>query len=125
MEIVTQWTARRTYPELLQGLGGKAAHLDAIKEKGLGYGLYIKNFDRLLGALKIDESALLTEMKRLVDATTVDTYQKSLADWRSGQSGRKKGAISKAISAATDKTMYKERFEEKLKELGLLPEEQG
>jgi SPP1 gp7 family putative phage head morphogenesis protein len=122
MEIVTQWTARRTYPELLQGLGGKAAHLEAIKKNGLGYGLYIKNFDRLLDALKIDESALLIEMKRLIDTTAVDTYQKSLADWLSRQSGHKKTAISKAIAGATNRKIY---FEGELQKLGLLLKAQG
>ena len=53
MEIVTQWTARRTYPQFLEGLGGKARHQEAIKVRGYGYGKYIRNFDRLREALGI------------------------------------------------------------------------
>lgn len=40
MEVVTQWTARRTYPEMLESLGGKAAHQKDIIKNGLGYGGY-------------------------------------------------------------------------------------
>ena len=114
MEIVTQWTARRTYPDFLKALGAVPSHLASIKTDGLGYGSYITRFDRLLSVLKIDESAMLKEMQRLIDNVGRDSYLADLVDFLAGQSGHKKAVIRKAI----DKTdAY--NYEEVLRVLGL------
>lgn len=102
LEIVTQWTARRTYPDFLKALGGKAEHLESIKREGLGYGHFITNFDRLLGALKVDESAMLQEMTRLIDTIPRDSYQKELSGWLAAQTGRKKSEMAKALKATRE-----------------------
>jgi SPP1 gp7 family putative phage head morphogenesis protein len=113
-EIVTQWTARRTYPDFLKSLGGKAAHLESIKLEGIGYGHSITLFDRLLAVLKIDEAAMLAEMKRLLGQVRRDTYQKELAAFLAKRSGRDKKTIKKAISAIKDREW---EFEEAIKKL--------
>lgn len=55
METVTQWVARRSYPRFLEALGGKAAHQAKVLRQGYGYSGYIRNFDKLLQALGIDD----------------------------------------------------------------------
>jgi hypothetical protein len=92
-EIVTQWTARRTYPEFLEKLGGSAAHLDSIKSDGLGYALRIKKFDKLLEVLKVDETEMLTEMKRLIDVAPRDKYGKELTGFLNTKTGIEKRKI--------------------------------
>ena len=84
------------------------------KTDGLGYGTFISRFDRLLSVLKIDESAMLKEMQRLIDNVGRDSYLADLVDFLAGQSGHKKAVIRKAI----DKTdAY--NYEEVLRVLGL------
>lgn len=88
MEIFTQWTARRTYPRLLESLGGKAAHQTAILKKGYGYGRRIQNFDRLLDVLRIKEEELLAEMLRLMDTVSISDYDGELKELLAQMSGR-------------------------------------
>ena len=87
MEIVTQWTARRTYPRLLESLGGKATHQKEILKKGYGYGLWIRNFDRLLDVLRIKEEELLPEMLRLMDRVSTADYDGELKELLAALSG--------------------------------------
>ena len=97
MEMVTQWTARRTYPDFIRSLGGKAAHLDSIKKDGLGYGGWIRNLDRLLGAIKADEKRLLPEMLKIIDTKPMDGYLTALADFLSKETGATKSALRTAL----------------------------
>lgn len=87
MEIITQWTARRTYPRLLESLGGKAAHQKEILKKGYGYGLWIRNFDRLLDVLKIREEELLPELLRLMETVSTAGYDGELKELLAALSG--------------------------------------
>jgi hypothetical protein len=116
-EIVTQWTARRTYPEFLQALGGNAAHLDSIKSEGLGYKLWVSKFDRLLSILKIDETEMLAEMKRLIDNVPRDKYEVELRKFFNGKSGVGKAQLMKAFGAIKYDQVH---FENILKEIGLI-----
>lgn len=111
METVTQWTARRTYPELLEALGGKAAHQADILKNGLGYGQWIKNFDRLLETLGVSDDVLLPALKRLMAEQDKGDYGEFLASFLTAQSGRKKSAIKKALS----KTDYYGSFDDVLR----------
>lgn len=88
MEIFTQWTARRTYPRLLESLGGKAAHQKEILKKGYGYGRRIQNFDRLLEVLKIKDEDLSPEMLRLMDTVSTADYDGELKELLAQMSGR-------------------------------------
>ena len=98
METVTQWTARRTYHEMLESLGGKAAHQADIKKNGLGYGRWVKNFDRLLEVLGIDEAVLLPFMQDMIATRRMNEYGKALVDFLSKESGVKKRAVRSALS---------------------------
>ena len=88
MEIFTQWTARRTYPRLLESLGGKAVHQAEILKKGYGYGYWIKNFDRLLDVLNIKDEDLLPEMLRLMSTVSRADYDGEIKELLAGMSGR-------------------------------------
>ena len=116
-EIVTQWTARRTYPDFIKALGGTASHLASIKSEGLGYGTEIRNFDRLLSALKIDEGALLNEMQRLMDKEPADAYRLPLAEWLAKESGHKKRQINKALASTKEDSA---KYEDILQKTGLI-----
>ncbi|MBQ6668893.1 MAG: minor capsid protein, partial [Deltaproteobacteria bacterium] len=61
METVTQWVARRTYPELLAALGGKPVYQAEIMEKGYGYSRWIRNFDSLLEKLGVKDNQTALE----------------------------------------------------------------
>lgn len=97
MEIFTQWTARRTYPRLLESLGGKAAHQKEILKKGYGYGRRIQNFDRLLDVLKIKDEDLLPEMLRLMDTVSTADYDDELKELLATLSGKEFMNIARAL----------------------------
>lgn len=115
METVTQWTARRTYHEMLESLGGKATHQADIKKNGLGYGRWAKNFDRLLEVLGIDESVLLPFMQDMIATRRMNEYGKALVDFLSKESGVKKRAVRSALSQT-----HKWDFEQVLRENALI-----
>lgn len=102
METVTQWTARRTYHEMLESLGGKAAHQTDIKKNGLGYGYWIRNFDRLLDVLGVDDSVMLPFMQEIITTLPMDKYGKALVDFLSKESGVKKSAVRAALSGTKE-----------------------
>ena len=97
MEIFTQWTARRTYPRLLESLGGKAVHQKEILKKGYGYGRRIQNFDRLLEALKIKEEDLLPELLRLMDTVSTADYDDELKELLAALSGQEFMNIARVL----------------------------
>ncbi len=115
METVTQWTARRTYHEMLESLGGKAAHQADIKRNGLGYGHWIKNFDRLLEVLGIDETVMLSGMKDMIASLQMNEYGQALVDFLSRESGVKKRVVRSALSQT-----HKWDFEQVLRENALI-----
>lgn len=117
METVTQWTARRTYPELLKSLGVKATHQESIKRDGLGYDLWIRNFDRLVGALKLDEDKLLEGMQKINDSTSWDKYKTAVCSLLHEQSGVKKGVLQKVLGETDKSESY---FENLLRTLKLI-----
>lgn len=98
MEIVTQWTARRTYPRLLESLGGKAAHQKDILKKGYGYGSRISNFDRLLEALEVREEELLPELLRLMETAATPDYDGELKELLARMSGREFLNIARVLN---------------------------
>lgn len=72
METLNQWMARRTYPEFIEKLGGKAAHQEAILEKGYGYEHLVRNFRALLKALEVDEGSATDLLKPVAFETSWD-----------------------------------------------------
>ena len=98
METVTQWTARRTYHHMLESLGGKAEHQADIKKNGLGYGLWIRNFDKLVGVLKINEEELLSDLLEMIATRPWNDYGKVIVETLSQKSGIKKSVVRAALS---------------------------
>ena len=107
LEIFTQWTARRTYPRLLEALGGKAEHQAAILKKGYGYGDEIRNFDRLLKALGIDDKALLPEMQRIMATVSRADYDSELKELLAEMSGREFMRVAYALNNIGDESFEK------------------
>lgn len=97
MEIFTQWTARRSYPRLLEALGGKATHQAEILKKGYGYGDEIGNFDRLLESLNIKDEELLPELQRIMATVSRADYDSELKELLAEMSGREFVQIAYAL----------------------------
>lgn len=107
LEIFTQWTARRTYPRLLEALGGKAAHQAEILKKGYGYGDEIGNFDRLLEVLNIKDEKLLPEMQRIMATVSRADYDGELKELLAEMSGREFMQIAYALRHIDDEDFEK------------------
>lgn len=116
MEVSTQWTARRTYQEMVESLGGKAIHQSDILKNGLGYGSYVRRFDRLLEALKVQDTHLLPRMQHMMEQFETPEYQKCLTEVLAELSGAKKSAVTRALSHLNKSS----DFEEVLKMCGLV-----
>lgn len=80
METMTQWTSRRTYQELLAALGGKPLHQADILKNGLGYNHWVRNFDTMLGRLRVNDGEILKAVRHMVETKPKDTYSLHLVD---------------------------------------------
>ncbi len=80
MEVVNQWTARRTYPDMLKVLGAKAEHLKDVKEHGLGYRSWVRNFGTLLEKLGVNDNSILKDMVDMNENHPRWTFRKPLVD---------------------------------------------
>lgn len=112
MEIVTQWTARRTYHLMLEELGGSAGHQKDIIRNGLGYGTSVKRFDKLLSALSVKDGDLLPMLQNIIREKPTSEYVAEVCSVLSQLSGAKKRDIQSALSAI--KNFYDD-FDEVLK----------
>ncbi len=110
MELVTEWTARRTYHQMLEELGRKAVHQADIRENGYGYNRWVRNFDRLIEALKIDEEELLSVMLDMIATKPRNKYLEALVDVFSEKPGIKRGAIRKAFSKINNSERAYDQF---------------
>ena len=72
METLNQFTARHTYDQFLERLGGKAAHKEAILEKGYGYGSWITEFRDKLKTNGVSEEKALADLQ----PTLLEDYTK-------------------------------------------------
>ncbi|MDR0454843.1 MAG: minor capsid protein [Deferribacteraceae bacterium] len=98
MEIITQWTARRTYNTLLNNLGWQAEYSNVIKKHGLGYRELIQDFDKYIKSININEDELLKEMLKLIDNTVRSEYEEPLVNWLSVNGKLKKSEIKNMLS---------------------------
>lgn len=98
METVTQWTARRTYHHMLESLGGKASHQADIKKNGLGYSLWINNFDKLVEVLKVNDDELLSELLEMIATRPWNEYGIAIVETLSTKSGIRKSVVRAALS---------------------------
>lgn len=108
MEVVTQWTARRSYHEMIEALGGKSLHQDDIIKNGLGYGIYLKRFDRLLSLLKIKDDELLMRLQYLISSLSTPEYFEEVENMLAELSGKNKSAIKRALSNINKNIDYEE-----------------
>jgi hypothetical protein len=80
VETVTEWTARRRYPELLRELGVEPRHLKAMKEQGIGLRQGIGRFDGLLKKLGIKEEDILDRLVEINKSEPTDSFLKHVAE---------------------------------------------
>lgn len=111
METITQWVARRTYPRFMEALGGRAAHHTKVLKDGYGYGHYIRNFDRLLEVLGVEDGpeavAYFEELCRTADRKK---YQTAITDYLVKHASKpvKKSDINDILKRTNT---WEERFE--------------
>lgn len=87
MEVVTQWTARRTYPQFLKSLGGEAIHQKEILKNGYGYGQSINIFDQVRETLGVKDDAKMVQFFEEVMRTEERSkYKKHIAEYFSKNS---------------------------------------
>lgn len=80
MEVVNQWTARRTYPTMLKELGLEPAHLEMVKTQGLGYRGWIRNFDTLLSKLGIRDDDILDKLVQINEGVNRWNFKPPVVD---------------------------------------------
>ncbi len=98
METVNQWVSRRTYPEMLEHLGGfKPEHLEAITTGGYGYNGWIRNFDGLLAALGVEDGAILEDVYKMLLTVDRMEYMDELAGILAKTSGRDAAKIKTCL----------------------------
>ena len=66
-------------------------------KKGYGYGLWIRNFDRLLDVLKIKDEDLLPEMLRLMDTVSRADYDGEIKELLAVMSGKEFMNVASAL----------------------------
>ena len=72
-------------------------HQKEILKKGYGYGLWIRNFDRLLDVLKIKDEDLLPEMLRLMDTVSRADYDGEIKELLAVMSGKEFMNVASAL----------------------------
>lgn len=105
METINQWVSRRTYPRMMNKLGGyEPAHLEKVQSDGYGYGMYISRFDALLKTLGVDGMEILSKMERMHREIGAFDYEPELRRLLSGKSGKDEKKISQCLKAIREKS---------------------
>ena len=73
----------------------------------MGYGDEIRNFDRLLKALGIDDKALLPEMQRIMATVSRADYDSELKELLAEMSGREFMRVAYALNNIGDESFEK------------------
>ena len=81
METVNQYCARREYHTLLGKLGGKAIHLNSIKDGGYGYGNYVKNFGSVLSHYSIKEQTAYSYLSSAIQTSPYEDMYDVILDF--------------------------------------------
>ena len=82
LETVTDWTARRVYPEFLASLGGKARFTQEIIKNAPSYSDLVTNFDALRNALGIaDDAATLAHFRNVIDTVDERLYGSAVVEF--------------------------------------------
>ena len=88
VETINQLVARKTYPKLLEQFGGKARHQDWVINNGYGYSETVKNTQKLLKVLNIDNDKFYREAEKLLMQDYSD-FDKNLVALMERMSGKK------------------------------------
>jgi SPP1 gp7 family putative phage head morphogenesis protein len=81
METVTQWTARRTYHQMLDALGGYRPSLqDDIIRRGYAYRHWVRNLESLRVRVGIGESQLKAACAEVMGSVPRDQYEDALVE---------------------------------------------
>ncbi|SDO03749.1 phage putative head morphogenesis protein, SPP1 gp7 family [Desulfonauticus submarinus] len=81
VETVTQWYARRTYPNLLKKLGNfTPEHQERIIKEGYGYSNMVSRLDELLTNINIKDKDVLLDIEEMIHSTSIDLYPEKLAE---------------------------------------------
>ncbi len=113
METVNQWVSRRTYPRMLEKLGGyKPAHFEKVKTKGYGYEDWINRFDQLVKKIGLKEADILMEMETIHSEVGWFQYERYVTKMLARKSGKKEEAISQCL-----KKIKSSKFKDVLKNL--------
>ncbi|ADW17650.1 hypothetical protein Despr_1496 [Desulfobulbus propionicus DSM 2032] len=108
MEVVNQWTARRTYPAVLKELGIEPVHMEMVKAQGLGYRGWIRNFDTLLAKLGISDDNILEQLVQINEGVNRWNFKAPVTDmlFRAQQTSADRSDIGKAIDALDDDVKF-------------------
>ena len=118
MEVVTQWTARRTYQQLLEPFKRETEHQADIIKNGLSYSVAVKRFDSLLNALSVKDEILLPRLQSLISKHPTSSYLEMIKDELADLSGAEKSAIRRALSKLS--ASPQDDYENFLRILGLI-----
>ncbi|SMC28538.1 phage putative head morphogenesis protein, SPP1 gp7 family, partial [Desulfacinum hydrothermale DSM 13146] len=81
MESVTQWTARRTYHQMLDALGGyRAQAQQEIIQRGYAYKHWVRNLDALIERAGIDPDTFRRVCMEVMESVPRDEYAQALVD---------------------------------------------
>ncbi len=98
MEIVTQWYARRTYPNLLKKLGDfEALHQKDIIKKGYGYFSKVAKLDNLLEELDIRDNDIIGDIEDMILSTPWNKYAEKLAEILAKKTGGNRNGLLNRI----------------------------
>lgn len=81
METVTQWTARRTYTQLLDALGGhRPLWQEEIAQRGYGYSYMVGNLDALWARIGADSRTVLPTLTEVIEHVPRDQYPEAIVE---------------------------------------------
>lgn len=81
METLTQWTARRTYHQMLDALGGfRPSHQAEIVQRGYGYQTWVRNLDNLIREMGIDSEIFKKISAEVLETVPKDEYADAVTD---------------------------------------------
>lgn len=109
METITQWVARRTYPDFLKAIGGKPEYQDKVLTDGYGYWNRVRNFDKLLKTLGIaDDKNALDYFKNVIKNCERKKYNGEISAFISKSIGEKitKSKINMLLAAIPQNISY-------------------
>ena len=108
VEVCTQWTARRSYQDVLGHFGRVPVHQKDIIKNGLIYGDYVENFDMMLKAFGVSDSIMMNEMQMMMKTVPTNQYYEHLKVFLSKETGLNKNIVRSALSRTKSKVGYED-----------------